>query len=88
MQAGWAWTMAPSLWIEPVRLADDQAAVGAHPGLVLALGAAEHVAGTEQAGFDDLAERDARLGLLGAHHVEVGRGDRATLAIRASARAA
>ncbi len=58
------------------HLADHQAAVSAHAGRALALGAIEGVARTQQAGLDDLAEGHARFGALGAHDVQVFRRDR------------
>uniref|UniRef100_A0A0N4ZGX3 LigA n=1 Tax=Parastrongyloides trichosuri TaxID=131310 RepID=A0A0N4ZGX3_PARTI len=57
------------------EVARHQAAVGAHAGLAFALGAVELVAGRQQAGLDQGAERHARLGLLGAGDFQVARGD-------------
>src|SRR6185369_10915647 len=58
------------------EVADHQAAVGAHARGVLAARAVEDVAGAQEARLDDLAEGDARFGLLRSRHHRLFRGRR------------
>ena len=51
-------------WIEPV-ISPSASEPSARTRARLAVGGDKHVAGMHEAGFDDLAERHARLLLLG-----------------------
>jgi len=60
----------------PRRRAHYDAAVRADPRRPPTFRTPQGVAGVQQARLDDLAERNAGLGLSGAGHIEVREGDR------------